>query len=395
MKRSNLFLVSSIFCAILLSTLCFNVSAQEKYAPQNNNGKKWRIGYLEAGDYAFYPEYLRGLAEGLMELGWIEQDYVPKYKKSGDIWNWLSQKSKSDYIDFIQDAYWQSGGDEDAELRKTNKKLLLERLDTQNDLDMIIAMGTRAGQDIVDTDINTMVMEATDALKSGVVKGEEKSGISHLHAKIDKNRYKKQIAFFHREFKFKKLGIVYINSIDGRAFAALDDILSQAKQLGFSVEKCLLPAEADKWPKEKLVKKIVECHEELAPKIDALYMTTAHLVGTREKDMQYMCALLKPMLKFHVPTWSKSSGFEVQYGALMSFNRPDPADVGFFQAKVMAQILSGVAPGDIDQIFDDPKGDTILLNLRTAQLIRYNPSWNVLAAGEKVYEGIKGAANCE
>ncbi|MCP4365973.1 MAG: hypothetical protein GY800_11850, partial [Planctomycetes bacterium] len=76
-------------------------------------------------------------------------------------------------------------------------------------------------------------------------------------------------------------------------------------------------------------------------------------------------------------------------GALMSFNRPHYLDLGLFQAKVMAQIFRGTPPGEISQIFEDPKSETISLNLETARRIEFNPGWDVIAAAEKIYKEIK------
>ncbi len=405
MKQNTL--LSRIFLGILLlSVAWFNVAAaQNTTAPVSNQGKKWRVGYLEAGDSKeAYEKSLRGLIQGLMQLGWIDDQYgnIPENKGTREIWEWLSKADRSRYIEFVQDAYMESGGDDNAARREENKKAILEWLATQQDLNLIIAMGTRAGEDMAGADdlldkanVNVMVMEASNPVKSGIVKGEEKSGRPHVHAKIELDRYKDQIAFFAQEFKeakkvdFKKLGIVYIDSPNGRAFAALDTVRAQGRKLGFSLEECPLPAEAATWPRKKLVTTVQECHEKLASTIDAMYMTS-HL-GVNKEDM---CSLITPMLQQRVPVWSQAGEFEIEYGALMSFNRPDPADAGFFQAKVMAQILHGVLPGDISQIFQDPKMGTVSMNLRTAQLIRFNPSWNVLATVENVFETINPKEDC-
>ncbi|MCI5159079.1 MAG: hypothetical protein D3906_11730, partial [Candidatus Electrothrix sp. AUS1_2] len=60
-----------------------------------------------------------------------------------------------------------------------------------------------------------------------------------------------------------------------------------------------------------------------------------------------------------------------------------------FQAKVTAQIFHGTPPGEIPQIFQNPGDESISLNLKVAQLIKFNPAWEILAAAEPVYKEIK------
>jgi hypothetical protein len=383
-----------IAAAVLLFLLLLPLSSlaeKEQTDPVKNREKKWRIGYIEAGTSSDdYEKSLRGLIEGLMQLGWIEHSFVPENQKTDELWMWLSRLGeKSAYIEFVADAYKKSGGDEDADKREKNKRAVIERLNQKKDIDMMIAMGTYAGKDMANDlhSTNTMIMEASNPVPD-IVQSESYSGRPYIHAKVEPARYKDQISFFYSKFKFKNLGVVYIDTANGRSFAALDYIHEIEKSLKFTPVLC--PIRGD-LPKENLVQSIRKCHEELAPKIDAMYLTS-HLVGTKEEDMKNMQILLQPMLERKIPTWSQAGKMEVEYGALMSFTRPDYADVGYFHAKVMAQILRGVQPGKISQKFVDPKGEATALNLKTAQLIQYNPDWEVLASAEYVYENIKNAS---
>ncbi|MGD9008156.1 MAG: ABC transporter substrate-binding protein, partial [Desulfobacteraceae bacterium] len=60
--------------------------------PITNNGKKWRIGYYEAGEYINYQKTLIATVKGLMEMGWIEKAKIPAQKgiQTGDLWKWLT-----------------------------------------------------------------------------------------------------------------------------------------------------------------------------------------------------------------------------------------------------------------------------------------------------------------
>lgn len=373
------FLLCLFIGAVLFFPLCSR--AAEETAPVTNHEKKWRIGYYEGGDKPDYVGNLIGLIEGLMELGWIEQAYIPEKKESNHIWQWLSKDIKSKYIEFVGDAYWDS--EKDEKKRKENKKSVIDRLAEKKDIDMMIAMGTWAGQDLANDlhSTNTMVMDASNPVQSGICASAENSGRPYIHVMVELDRYRDQIDLFHRIIGFKKLGIVYKDSLDGRSFAAIQDVMAVAEEKKFSVEECVIQADMTQ---TETVQKIIQCHRDLAPKNNAMYLTS-HF-GIEKKDMK---ELMRPLLEYKLPTWSQTGEWEVEYGALMSFNRPDYADVGIFQAKVMAQILRGTPPEKISQIFHNPKNDSISLNLKTAQLIEFNPEWDVISAAEHIYKEIK------
>jgi hypothetical protein len=73
-------------------------STQPVHAP--SPGQKWRIGYVEGGDYIDYRETLLGTAAGLMELGWIPPFDIRKLSDvdTPGIWQWLAKNAGSDYL---------------------------------------------------------------------------------------------------------------------------------------------------------------------------------------------------------------------------------------------------------------------------------------------------------
>ena len=50
----------------------------------------------------------------------------------------------------------------------------------------------------------------------------------------------------------------------------------------------------------------------------------------------------------------------------------------------MDQIFNGAKPRDLEQVFQDPKA--IAINLETAQKIEYDPSFDILAAADEIFE---------
>lgn len=381
MRRA--YVVMALVLSFLFITILWGggtaLHAEEHTGPVSKQGKKWRIGYLEGNEKDEYADYLRAVVKGLIELDWVQPIFIPKNSSTLYLWKWISSNVQSEYIEFVDDAYW--SGLHDEELRARNKRVAIERLNTVHDLDLMIAMGTYAGEDLAN-DLHhtaTIVMNASNPIESKIVQGVEFSGRQHIHALVEPNRYKDQLELFHRTFKFRTLGIVYVDSPEGRAFSAIDDAKEVARKLEFSLEPCVIPSD-----RPDVLQRVAECHEILAPKIDAMYMTS-HL-GIQPEDMQ---GLIKPFLEYHIPTLSQAGDWEVEYGALMSMNRPDYADVGMFQAKVIAQIFHGVPPGEIIQIFQNPRDESIALNLKVAQRIKFNPAWQILAAAEPMYKDIK------
>jgi ABC-type uncharacterized transport system substrate-binding protein len=71
----------------------------------------------------------------------------------------------------------------------------------------------------------------------------------------------------------------------------------------------------------------------------------------------------------------------------MSISRANFQYVGRFYAQTMAKIFNGAKPRDIGQLFEDPP--KIAINLKTAELIGYDPPVDVLSAADEIFEEIE------
>lgn len=407
----RVFILFINFClyGIFLFFQQYTIAAENiiKTAPITNNGKKWRIGYRDGGNYYAFNGTLKGVVEGLIQLGWIEKDTIPNSidDDSRSIWKWLGSNAKSKYLDFVDDAYWSDEWSD--ECIKKNNNSFVEYI-KYNNLDLVIAMGTRAAEELNNCShkINTLIMSSTNPIASELVKGLKLSGISNVHAAFEPALYKRQLIYFYKEVNFKKLGVVYFDSEHGKIFAGIKDIREVANEYNFKVIECLITDNKKKYSIEegiryKFIKKsgqinskewqeyvdeaVKECHLSLAQDVDSVYITPD--LDISEKNIN---KVIDPLLKYRISTWTSAEmdWDMVQHGVLMSFNRRDYTDIGLFEAKVMAQIFNGSQPGEISQIFHYPKNESILLNLKTAKLIQFNPSWNVLAAA-RIYDEIK------
>ncbi|MCJ7541020.1 MAG: ABC transporter substrate-binding protein, partial [Desulfobacterales bacterium] len=270
----------------LFLMLPFSTVADDDTSPITKSGKKWRLGYYEGGPYTNYPLNLRALIKGFAKLGWMEKTTIPtlenialelmpnrKLKKldtnnSTLIWKWLSKNIKSEYVQFVDSACWSSNWNGDQ--RKKNRKEAIELL-KKGDIDLIIAMGTWAGQDLANNEhsVPTVVMSTSDPVRAGIIKSPEDSGYAHVHAMCDPSRYLRQLRLFHSIINFEKLGVVYENTIEGRTYASLQDIEQVARERDFKIMYCEAPFSGV--DEKKATEAIIKCHTELAKKVDAVY----------------------------------------------------------------------------------------------------------------------------
>jgi ABC-type uncharacterized transport system substrate-binding protein len=386
MRKRKVFAMVIVLLAGVFASV--NVSAADKGEfstnPVTNNGKKWRIGYLEGGNYPDYEIILKATVKGLIGLGWIEDMEFPKAYNPNhrEFWEWLSRSVRSDYLEFVPDAFWTS--DFNKEVRPSTRAKVLERLKDKKDIDLMIAMGTWAGQDLANNDhsVPTVVGSCSNPISSNIIRSVEDSGYDHIHAKADPTRYERQVRLFHDIMHFSRLGVAFEDSVEGRTFAGIDSIEKVAKERGFEIVRCIAPF--NNVSLQEAEKAVVTCHKELAPKIDALYITVH-----RGVNLKNMPVLLEPLIEHKIPTFSMLGSEEVKHGVLLSIAQAEFKYVGQFHAEVIAKILNGARARDIDQNWSDPL--KIALNLKTAKLIQYDPPFDVMAAADEIYEDIEVA----
>ena len=381
-RRLGLFALFTLICCVFAFSAMAAKDDGLPTTPRDNKGKKWRIGYLQGGDYNSYQQSLAAIVQGLMRLGWIQEAELPKAtsdKEVATLWLWLSTEAKSNYLQFVADAKYDAGFDK--EKRPKLKEELLQRLNTKKDIDLMLAMGTWAGQDLSGNShkVPTIVGSTTDPIASGIIKSAEDSGYDQIHAKIDPDRHRLQVRLFHDIFKFNKLGIAYEESKEGRGFSAIDDVYQVAETRKFVVEKCLVPfngvsqAEAEAG--------IVKCYKDLANKVEAVY-----IVRHPGVNLANMPKILEPLVAKKIPTFTQGLSDEVKHGALLSISLADFSYIGDFYAKTIAKIFNGAKPRNLTQTFQNPP--KIAINLKTAQMIGYDPSVDIVGAADEIFTDI-------
>jgi len=356
---------------------------QYSTVPPTQASKKWRIGYYEAGAYHNYPKTLIAIVNALAVFGWIEPVSVPFTegdKTTDKLWLWLSSNIKSKYVEFPADAYYSYNWNK--ELREKTKQTVLKRLKENRDIDLMIAMGTNAGQDLANNEhsVPTMVCSTSDPINSKIIKSAEDSGYDHVHAHVDPTRYIRQIEAFHDIFDFKKLGVAFQDTVAGRSYAAIEDIQKVAKQRKFEIVEChTLHGDT---PEVKA--SVVKCAQELAPKIDAFYLTQQ--TGVNKETLP---KILAAMNANKIPIFSQAGTDEVRRGVLLSIATPDFKLFGKFHAETIAKIFNGAKPRELNQVSEMPAKIAFNKAAARAADIRDDVYHLILKTADEVYEKIE------
>ena len=382
MKKSKTKIIAVVLLLIILIVFGIYFSfPKEKYSPKLNDGKRWRIGYYEGGNYKDYQTYLIAVVKGLETLKWLPELDWPEFKENDNtraVWNFLSEVN-SEYIEFVKEAYWTSDWYE--EKRSKNKLDAIVYLQ-QKKLDLIIAGGTWAGLDLANYShhVSTLVISASDPIEAGIIRSAEDPGYRHVHAVCDPGKYERQIRAFHNIVPFNRLGVVYEETPEGRIYAALSSVLKISVEKGFDVVSCI--AMDQDIPEIEAMQGVLKCHEELANKADAVYIT-AH----RGVNPKWMPGVLKPLFEKKIPTFAQEGPDQVKRGVMLSIARVEVEDMGLFQAGVIAQSFHGKRLGEIGQVYEEQK--RIVVNKETARRIGYPISESVLKIADTVYETIE------
>lgn len=358
----------------------FCADQSKEISPRSNNGKKWRLAYVEAGPYQDSQGIFRATLDGLQELGWLKKLSYPDpidERETRTLWSYLSSSNPSDYLEFVADAYWTAGWNE--ETRKQNREAIINRLNNTKDIDLLLVFGTKAALDMVNDlhSVPTMVFSVSDPIQAGIVKSVNDSGFDHVHVRVDPVRYERQVRLFWEIIRFKKLGMAYEDSPTGRSYAAIADVRKIAAEKGFEILECFTLG--PDYSISQREESVIECSNKLAPQVDAFYITIQ--VGVNSKTLP---KILEPLERNKVVTFAMGRTEQVRQGVLMSLAQESFKPLGRFHATTMARIFNGAKPRDLPQAFEDTQ--EIAINLDTAKRIGFRVPLDVLAGAKEVYE---------
>ena len=381
-----------IFTLILSFAICFPSLGFAKKTkkifstkPVKNGTDKWRIGYYEGGNYSEYHTSIDATIKGLMDMGWIAEESLPIMPEATgrSLWEYYAKNLKSDYIEFALDGFYSAQWR--PEKRKELQTDIIQRLNKTKNLDLMIAMGTWAGIDLSQGNHQTptIVLAVSDAVASGIIKATHDSGNEFIHARVDPNRYERQVRIFHTIIGFKTIGMIYRDNIEGRSYAAVNKVKKVARERGFKIQTCFMDKSADLAQDEE---RLVQCFQKLSGTADAIYVTGQKAVNKRTVPI---IATIAEQAK--IPTFSQAGYQDVKKGLLLSISQAGFKYVGKFYAETITKILNGARPGELNQIFEDPS--KIAINLSTAMAISFYPSLDILSSADEIYREIPDENN--
>ena len=380
-RRRSVFCVCSCLLALFISCKP-NIEHYLQTTPHTNNGVPWRLAYYQGGEYLEYKDHFRGFLQGLQSIGWI---WVPdtilnKRRTCRDLWNLVAKHDTLPYLQLDTTMFWCAEWQNES--RKRNQTNALRRF-SNGEADMVIAMGTWAGCDLASDDhtVPVLVMSATDPIASGILKSPKESSYPHVYASCDPERYIRQINAFHNIIGFKRIGVVYEDTPDGRIYANLPVLEAIGRKRGFEVIGCAAP-ETD--VADSLAMRLVkECYASIADRIDALWVQV-HL----GENPEHLSEILEPIYRQGVPTWSQLGERGVQAGVLLSIAERSRDDIGRHMSRVAATILNGMQPGKLPFVYKDPKA--IAINLSVARRIGFEIPSSLPAVADTTYSTIRG-----
>jgi len=385
-------------CAAVILTACLLTlypgllwakSQDQSLLPVLHNGKKWRVAYCGMRKSVNHPWNFQSIVYGLQELGWIKLDYSFPWPKAdqtdtGPMWKWLTtHPENSPYIEFLVDGYYYTDGSNAKECQKKADQII-ERANKRKDIDMIITMGTKAAQSLANDRHRTpiMIFSTTDPIAAGVIKAIDDSGRDHVWAHLYPTRQRRHIEVFHDIFHFKKLGMVYEDTVLGRSFAGLEQAREVAKERNFEIIVRNMAENKDN--QVIFEKELLRLYNELAGQIDAFYLT---IYAARKYER--LPHLLKPFYDRNIPIFTQM-GIEVKYGALMSVSDgTDLKGFGRFAAESVVKVFHGEKPRRIPCVYEHPP--RILLNMDVCRKIGYRPPFDILLVADDIYS-TKGEA---
>ena len=378
----RLFVLLFLFASPIEVVVNASVKPDFNTAPCYHNGKKWRVAYYEGGEYINYQKVLTATVRGLIKLGWIKSIDIPlqQDEQTKELWNWLVKNIASDYLEFVYNGYYSANWDDDT--RKEMAEKILSRVKTQNDIDLIIAMGTWAGRDLANSKHNTptIVLSTSDPISAGIIKSVNNSGFTHVHAHVDPSRWERQIRLFHEIIGFNKLGIAYEDTVNGRSYAAIDDVEKVANERGFEIVRCY--TKSDISDTEIAADSVKACFEQLTKKSDAIYVTEQG--GVTKNSVPELVAIAN---KHRTPTFTQHDSDMVKYGFLVSTSRAEYKYTGEFHALTIAKVFNGAKPNQLTQLFEEPT--KISINLKTAEIIGFKPPLILLGAADEIFQTIE------
>lgn len=251
--------------------------------------------------------------------------------------------------------------------------------------DVILALGTEAaqlGKQCARGRVPLIAFPLADAVGSGIVKGEQYSGIPNVWAHTDPERYQRQLVLYHDLIPFKKLGLIYYDEgLGGRT-----GYLKAAAQMGIELVERRIdpPPMSDSADSEAALAAYWDsleaaCDNLLEQESIDAFMLTTQIVRPQERAKSFI-------QRFHdagVPVFIQTGEPLVEAGGLIMQESLVDEEIGQLAADVTARVLCGEQPGNIMQPYTCTP--YIVVNQQAARALNIQLPFELLISCEKIY----------
>ena len=183
---------------------------------------------------------------------------------------------------------------------------------------------------------------------------------------------------FHRIVKFKKLGIAFEDTPEGRSYSAISEAKEIAQERGFELVTCVITEDTPS--KDLINKSCFDCFDKLNKEVDAIYLTALMCADFKTTE------LAESFKKAKIPTFSMLGSKWVKKGIMMSISSDSGyAATGYFNADKFGKILNGAKPRDLNQLCEDPL--EIAINIDTIKTIGFKMPESIIQISSEIYYG--------
>ena len=372
------------FKAFILGQVLLSFTAFPAQSTQCSLGKAYKVAVFQAGSYSDFQKVFRQTTLALQRNGFINGELIDRnfLLDKNNSFQKMAQKTHGGCIEFVEDGFYDGYWDHDK--AKDLADTLKNRIKSSNDISMVWALGTVAGQMLTDSSLNVpvLVMTPTDPESSGIIGPGEFSNKKNIHVQKEMNRYESELRLFYNTFKFKNLGVIIDDNPINQPGQAVPIIRKLSQELKFNLIECKGPVIGDNHAKTQSAFSTCALNLAANDAVDAVYVPMGN--GASPDNFYYQ---IKPLIDRKLPIFSQTGENEVQMGALMALSNADLQASGEFEARVIERIVKGEKPEMISQYYYAPLN--LCLNLETARLIDFKPSFDLLIGVDLVFDRIK------
>ena len=350
--------------------------------------KPMRLAVVQRGRYGEFQTVMRALLDKLYHDGYLKMNTALHESAFAfddpDTWKRLSEGSRGGCVELISDGLY-TGSWESGEIWDQVSGELKRRIASDHDVDMVLGLGLAAGVKFADPSLGipVMIAYASSPEDAGIIGPGEFSDKPGIHVQKYPRRTAMAMRSYYSIFSFKKLGMMADVDETIRKMQSYEVIRKVGREEGFEVVPCFGSFQ-DKTD-NKNIREFERCRAELLDKgIDALYMPVFD--GLEEERF---FSYIQPFVENDVIIMgdgATSGAKRVEKGVLVSLVEVGLEESGRFEADVMEHIIDGVPPDKISQYYNTNMA--FALNLKTARLVNWKPSFEFLMLVEYLFENI-------